>query len=51
MGRRVSDQYLTERSGMEDYILPGDIILADRDLKYQTLSLQLGGQLVIPAFT
>ena len=28
-GGRVSDKYLTKRSGMEHHILPGDVILAD----------------------
>ena len=35
LGRRVSDKYIVENSGYLTHLLPGDVVLADRDLMSQ----------------
>lgn len=50
-GGRVSDKYITENCGFLDYILPGDLVLADRGFNIQaTLGCRMA-HVQIPAFT
>ncbi|KAJ8912346.1 hypothetical protein NQ315_014713, partial [Exocentrus adspersus] len=50
-GGRASDKQIVEHSNFLDYIMPGDIVLADRGfLVKETLGV-LQAKLVIPAFT
>lgn len=50
-GGRVSDKYLTEHCGMLNYILPGDIVLADRGFDISDSVGMQQAHLHIPAFT
>ena len=37
LGGRTSDKYITENSSFPSYLVPGDLILADRGLTFVTL--------------
>ena len=50
-GGRVSDKYLTEHCGMLNYLLPGDIVLADRGFDISDSVGMQQAHLHIPAFT
>ncbi|KAJ8963021.1 hypothetical protein NQ317_006156 [Molorchus minor] len=50
-GGRTSDKYLTENCGFLNFILPGDVILADRGFLIKDAVEAVGGRLEIPAFT
>ena len=50
-GGRVSDKYLTEHSGLFNYIMPGDIVLADRGFTIAENVSLVGAKLAVPAFT
>ena len=50
-GGRVSDKYLTEHCGMLNYVLPGDIVLADRGFDISDSVGMQQAHLHIPAFT
>ena len=50
-GGRVSDKYLTERSGLLSKLLPGDIVLADRGFDIADSVGFYLARLYIPAFT
>jgi hypothetical protein len=50
-GGRVSDKYLTEKSGLLDKLLPGDIVLADRGFTIADSVAFVGASLHMPAFT
>ena len=50
-GGRVSDKYLTERSGLLDKLLPGDVVLADRGFDISESVGIMQAKLHIPAFT
>jgi len=50
-GRRVSDKYLTEQSGLLDKLLPGDVVLADRGFTIDESVAIMGASLHMPAFT
>ena len=50
-GGRTSDKYLTENCGFLEHLLPGDMVMADREF---TIAESVGlkqAKLVIPAFT
>ena len=50
-GGRASDKYITENSGYINYLLPGDVILADRGFNVAESVAMKGATLNIPAFT
>ncbi|XP_023228601.1 uncharacterized protein LOC111628974 [Centruroides sculpturatus] len=50
-GGRVSDKHLTEHSGLLKYLLPGDLVLADRGFNIIDSIGITGAQLSVPAFT
>lgn len=50
-GGRVSDKYLTEKSGLLRKLLPGDIVLADRGFDIADSVGLYQAHLHIPAFT
>ena len=50
-GGRVSDKYLTERCGILDKLLPGDVVLADRGFDISDSVGMMQARLHIPAFT
>lgn len=50
-GGRVSDKYLTNNSGILDYLLPGDVVLADRGFDIGDSVGMMQARLHIPAFT
>ena len=50
-GGRVSDKYLTERCGILDNLLPGDVVLADRGFDITESVGMMQAKLHIPAFT
>ena len=50
-GGRASDKYLTERCGILQHILPGDVVLADRGFDIDECVALQGAKLFIPAFT
>ena len=50
-GGRVSDKYLTEHSGILNYLLSGDTILADRGFDIQESVAVWAVKVSIPAFT
>ncbi|XP_067126808.1 uncharacterized protein [Centruroides vittatus] len=50
-GGRVSDKHLTEHSGLLKYLLPGDLVLADRGFNITDSVGITGAQLAVPAFT
>lgn len=50
-GGRTSDKYITEHCGFLNYILPGDILLADRGFDVADSIGLCQGQLKVPAFT
>ena len=50
-GGRVSDKYLTEKSGILQQLLPGDVILADRGFDIGESVGMMQASLQLPAFT
>ena len=50
-GGRVSDKHLTEKSGLLNHLLPGDIVLADRGFTIADSVAFAGASLHMPAFT
>lgn len=50
-GGRASDKQIVEGSKFCDYIMPGDVVLADRGFLIKDTIGVLGAKLVIPAFT
>ena len=50
-GGRVSDKYLTEHCGLLRYLLPGDVVLADRGFDISDSVGVCQAKLYIPAFT
>lgn len=50
-GGRVSDQYLTEHSGLLEHLLPGDQILADRGFNVQDSARLYCAEVKTPPFT
>ncbi|XP_067132207.1 uncharacterized protein [Centruroides vittatus] len=50
-GGRVSDKHLMEHSGLLKYLLPGDLVLADRGFNITDSVGITGAQLAVPAFT
>ena len=50
-GGRTSDKYLTEKSGILNKLLPGDLVLADRGFTIAESVMFQQAQLTIPAFT
>ncbi|XP_041376934.1 uncharacterized protein LOC121389396 [Gigantopelta aegis] len=50
-GGRATDKYITEHSGFLNYILPGDIVLADRGFDIKDIMGSLCAKAKIPAFT
>lgn len=51
-GGRTSDRHITENCGFLDFIMPGDMVLADRGFDISDIVGSLcGGQVQIPAFT
>ena len=50
-GGRVSDKYIVENSGYLKYVLPGDVILADRGFDVADSIAMYRATLDIPAFT
>ena len=50
-GGRTSDKYITENSGFLDYILPGDLVLADRGFDIKNSLGAINCKMAIPAFT
>ena len=50
-GGRVSDKYLTEHCGIFDYLLPGDVILADRGFDIADSVGMMQARLHLPAYT
>ena len=50
-GGRSSDKHITENCGFLDYILPGDLILADRGFDIQDSIGSVCAEVKIPAFT
>ena len=50
-GGLVSDKHLTEHCGILDYLLPGDVVLADRGFNIKESVGMMQARLHIPAFT
>ena len=50
-GGRVSDKYITEHCGILNYLVPGDIVLADRGFDVADSIRTMQSELNIPAFT
>ena len=50
-GGRVPDKHITEQCGFLNYILPGDVILADRGFDIQAAVGSQCAEVKIPAFT
>ena len=50
-GGRVNDKHLTEHCGMLDKLLPGDVVLADRDFDIKESVEMMLASLHILAFT
>ena len=50
-GCRVSDKHLTEHCGILNYLLPGDVVLADRGFDISESVGLMQARLHIPAFT
>lgn len=50
-GGRASDKYITERCGILQHLLPGDVVLADRGFDIDECVALQGAKLFIPAFT
>ena len=50
-GGRASDKYIVENSGYLKYLLPGDVVLADRGFNVEDSVALQGDTLDIPAFT
>ena len=50
-GGRVSDQYLTEKCGILDHLLPGDLILADRGFNVHEVAGLYCAEVKLPLFT
>ena len=50
-GGRVSDKYLTEKSGILQQLLPGDVILADWGFDIGQSVGMMQASLQLPAFT
>ncbi|XP_061696370.1 uncharacterized protein LOC133511453 isoform X2 [Syngnathoides biaculeatus] len=50
-GGRTSDKYVTEQSGFLNFLLPGDVVLADRGFDIKDSLAAHGATLDIPAFT
>ena len=47
----MSDKYLTENCGFIDKLLPGDVVLADRDFNIAEAVGMVQARLHLPAFT
>ena len=50
-GGRVSDRYLTEKCGILDHLLPGDLILADRGFNVHEAASLYCAEVKLPPFT
>ena len=50
-GGRTSDKYLTERCGLLNNLVPGDLVMADRGFTIEESLIFHQAQLAIPAFT
>ena len=50
-GGRTPDKHLTDNCGIMKYLLPGDVILADRGFDIGDSAALLGVTVEIPAFT
>ena len=50
-GGRVSDQHLTEKCGLLERLLPGDVLLADRGFNIQESAGVYCAEVKIPPFT
>ena len=50
-GGRVTDKHITEHCGFLNYILPGDVVLADRGFDIQDIVGSQCAEVKIPAFT
>ena len=50
MGRRVSDKHITQECGILDFLLPGDLILADRGFNIYELVGMHQAEAKLPAF-
>ena len=50
-GGRTPDQHLTENCGIMKYLLPGNVILADRGFDIGDSGAHCGATVEIPAFT
>ena len=50
-GGRVSDKLLTENSGLLDYLLPGDVVLADRGFTCSDYAGVVMAEIKMPPFT
>lgn len=50
-GGRVSDHYITEYCGFLNYLLPGDVVLADRGFNIEDIVAYRRATLHIPSFT
>ena len=50
-GGRVTDKHITEHCGVLNYILPGDVVLADRGFDIQDIVGSQCAKVKIPAFT
>ena len=50
-GGRTPDKHLTENCGVMKYLLPGDVILADRGFDIEDSDAHFGATVEIPAFT
>ena len=50
-GGRVSDQYLTEKCGLLEKLLPGDVLLADTGFNVQESAGVYCAEVKIPPFT
>lgn len=50
-GGRTTDKFLTEKCGLLNNLLPGDVVLADRGFTVEEAVAECGAFLNIPAFT
>ena len=50
-GGCVSDKVITQQSGLFNYLLPGDVVLADRGFTLSDDFAMCGARLVVPSFT